>query len=262
MLGFQPPRQLLVALLAVCLLTPSPAFQTPTQPPPPAPAGAETLRYSIEWRLITAGTANIKLEPVANPAGGSQLTLKLESAGLVNKLYRVEDNYLSQYEPGLCATSLLLDAQEGRRKRDTKVTYDRTRNKADYLERDLIKNTTVKQVEIDTPHCVQDIAGALFALRRSRIDIGKSAEFPVSDGKKFAMIKVESQEREEVKVKERIYKTIRYEAFLFNNVMFVRKASLHVWLTDDARKLPVQIRIRMNFPIGTITLTLDKEEHS
>jgi hypothetical protein len=34
-----------------------------------------------------------------------------------------------------------------------------------------------------------------------------------------------------------------------------------IWLTDDARHLPVQIRIRMQLVIGTITLSLDKEQH-
>jgi hypothetical protein len=34
-----------------------------------------------------------------------------------------------------------------------------------------------------------------------------------------------------------------------------------VWLTDDDRRLPVQIRVRMNFPLGTVTLELEKEEH-
>jgi len=34
-----------------------------------------------------------------------------------------------------------------------------------------------------------------------------------------------------------------------------------VWVTDDERHLPVQIRARMGFPIGSITLSLEKEEH-
>jgi hypothetical protein len=35
---------------------------------------------------------------------------------------------------------------------------------------------------------------------------------------------------------------------------------MYLWLTDDARKLPVQLRLRMQFLIGTITLQLEKEE--
>jgi hypothetical protein len=57
------------------------------------------------------------------------LLLRLESAGLVSKLYRVEDVYNVSYDPGLCATSLHLEALEGRRKRDTRVTFDRARTR-------------------------------------------------------------------------------------------------------------------------------------
>jgi hypothetical protein len=253
-MGFKTPRQCLVALLLCALGQPAGVHAQSSLPTPSQPA-SETLEYSIEWRLITAGIAKLNLV-------GSHITLKLESSGLVSKLYRVDDVYQTNYDPGFCVTSLELQSQEGRRKRETHVTYDRNRNKADYLERDLVKNAVVKQDQIDIPHCVYDVAGALHALRGARIDVGKSMELPVSDGKKSAAVRVEAQEREELKIKDKPVKTVRYEVFLFNGVIYPRKARLLLWLTDDARKLPVQIRVRMNFPVGTITLTLDKEEHT
>jgi hypothetical protein len=261
MLGLEIPRQLLLALL-ICCIAPfgSVRGQSYSVSPQVAP-GTESLLYNIEWRLITAGTAKLMLEPARGEHQGSRLTLRLESAGIVSKLYKVDDVYTANYDRGTCAASLTMLAQEGRRKRDTRVTYDHNRNKADYLERDLVKNTIVKQTQTDIPHCVNDVAGALFALRAAQIEVGHSAEVPVSDGRKFAQVRVEAQEREELKIKDKPVKTVRYEAFLFNNVIYARKARLFVWLTDDAAKVPVQIRLRMSFPVGTITLTLDKEEH-
>ena len=82
----------------------------------------------------------------------------------------------------------------------------------------------------------------------------------MSDGKKSAMVRVEAQDREEVTTKAGTFKTIRYESYVFNNVLYKRSARLFVWLTDDARRLPVQIRVRLNFPIGSITLQLEKDE--
>jgi hypothetical protein len=217
-----------------------------------APSGSK-LSYTVEWRLITAGTAQLEHSP-------NQLLLKLASAGLVSKLYRVEDVYTVTYDQGLCATSLHLDAQEGRRRRDTKVTYDRSHNHADYLERDLVKNVTAKQLRIDTPNCVHDVLGALVALRAAPPELGKTIELPVSDGKKFAQVKVDAQEREVLKIKGQQVKTVRYEASIFGGVIYARKGRLFVWLTDDVRRSPIQIQARMSFPIGTVTLTLDKEE--
>jgi hypothetical protein len=45
-----------------------------------------------------------------------------------------------------------------------------------------------------------------------------------------------------------------------NGVVYTRKGRVFVWLTDDGRKLPIQIRLRMQFPISTVTLLLQKEE--
>jgi len=83
---------------------------------------------------------------------------------------------------------------------------------------------------------------------------------PLTDGKKSVMAKVEAQQREEIKTPAGTFKTIRYEAFVFDNVLYRRPAHLYVWLTDDRRKLPVEIRVRMQFAIGTITLQLEKHE--
>jgi hypothetical protein len=63
-----------------------------------------------------------------------------------------------------------------------------------------------------------------------------------------------------VKVPDGTFKTVRYEIYLFNNVLYRRPAHLYVWLTDDIRKLPVQIRVRLQIAIGTITLQLAKHE--
>jgi len=53
---------------------------------------------------------------------------------------------------------------------------------------------------------------------------------------------------------------MRYEVYLFNNVLYKRSAHVNLWISDDRRRLPVQIRVRMTFTIGTINLQLEKHE--
>ena len=267
MLGFVSPRRLLAALVFLALAPFGGRSQdgntAARSTSVAAPGRAETLHYSVEWRLITAGTVKLTVAPSGTPQYPSlHSELNLESTGLVSKLYKVEDKYFGNYDPGFCAISAQLSATEGRRRRETSVTYDRANNRADYLERDLVKNATVHAGQIDIPHCVHDLVGALLALRTMNVEVGKSVEIPVSDGRKSALVRVEAQEREDVRINSQTHKTVRYEAFLFNNVVFARKARLFLWLTDDAKKTPVQIRVRMNFPIGTVTLSLDRIETS
>ena len=221
----------------------------------------ETLSYNIEWRLVTAGKARLEWNAVSAPSRpGWQLNLHVESVGLVSKLFKVEDNYSANFSPGLCVQSSQLSALEGKRQRETKIAFDAERRKASYVEHDLVKNAVAESKETDIPECVHDVIGGAFVLRTLNLEPGQSTEVPVTDGKKSVMAKIEAQQREEIKTPDGTYKTIRYEIFLFDNVLFRRPAHLYVWLSDDRRRLPVQIRVRMQFTIGTITLQLEKHE--
>ena len=218
----------------------------------------ESFTYGVEWRLIRAGITKISVTP---GNGGWQGDIHLESAGMVSKLYKIEDNYISTFDDQFCGKSIFMKALEGKRERETKVTFDHAKKKASYLERDLLKNNTVLAKETDTPACVQEWIGGLYKLRSLKLEPGQSAVIPMSDGKRFANVKVEAQEREEVTTPLGKFKTIRYEIFVFDGALIARKARAFVWLTDDAKKTPVQIRVRMQFLIGTINLQLEKEEH-
>jgi hypothetical protein len=219
----------------------------------------ETLYYNIEWRLISAGKARVEWTPPPQPRAPSQIHFHLESIGLVSKLFKVEDDYSALLNPGFCAQAVQMTTHEGSRQRETKVTFG-PENKAAYLERDLVKNSVLLSQEIDIPPCVHDVLGGLYALRSLNLEPNQTTEIAVSDGKKTAMVKVEGQQREEIKTPEGTFKTIRSEVYLFNNVIYRRPAHLTLWLTDDRRKLPVEIRVRLQFTIGTITLQLEKHE--
>ena len=220
---------------------------------------SEALDYTVEWRLITAGKARLKWNADA-PRPGWRVTLHLESTGLVSKLYKVNDDYAATLTPDLCAQDAHTNAHEGSRQREALVHYDAERRKASYLERDLVKGNVALTKEIDIPACVHDVVGGLYLLRTLSLEPGRSLEVPVSDGKKSVTAKVEAQGREEVKVPAGTYKTVRYEAHLFDDVLYRRPGRLYVWLTDDRRKLPVRVQVHLRFTIGTIAFQLEKEE--
>ncbi len=245
-------------LLLVALSPPLQPFQSPSNavtPAGPLPL-SETLDYSVEWRLITAGKTHIKF--AANPAGFST-SVRMESAGLVSKLFKVEDNYSSDLDRSLCAHASLFKTYEGSRQRETKITFDQERKKASYLERDTARNAVLASREIDTPACVTDIVGALYRMRTLNLDLGQTAKIAISDGKKSAQVRVDFQRRETVKTPAGVFKALRYEAYLFDDVIYRRSGRVFIWLTDDSRRVPAQIQVRLQLAIGTITLQLEKE---
>lgn len=222
----------------------------------PAQLSREAFTYGIEWKLINAGTAKMTYTPL--PRTG-ELKLKLDSSGLVSKFIRVSDEYTSTMGPNMCAQNTFLSTHEGSRNKETRVTYDTRTKKAVYQERDLVKKTTSNQ-SVDIPPCAFDVLGGLWVLRSLNLAPGKSTTIPVSDGKKMAWAKVDGLRREDLKTAAGPKKTLVYEVFVFNNVIYRKSGHLHVWLSDDARHIPLQVQIRLPVPVGSVTFKLEKEE--
>jgi len=220
----------------------------------------EKLDYNVEWRLITAGKAQVDWTETGAAQPGFEVRFHLESVGLVSKLFKVTDEYTALLTPALCARSVLLVSHEGVRQRETRISFDGETRQARYVERNLANNSVLSSRQIEIPPCVHDVIGGLYLLRTLNLEPGQSTQIAVSDGKKFAMVRVEAQARDDVKTAAGAFKTIRYEIYLFNGVLFQRAARLNVWLTEDRRRLPVQVRVRMPITIGTITLELEKVE--
>lgn len=208
-------------------------------------------RYAAEWRLFDAGFGQLEFN------GQNIARVQLESAGLVGRLYHVKDSYMSVLDAALCTSTVSLQAEEGSRRRETLITFDKTGKTIQYKERDLVTNKTVLEKQTATQGCVHDVIGGLMRLRSVNMNLGQTMTMPMSDGKKLASAaRIEAQEKETVVTPAGTFQAVRYQAHLFDGVLFDRKASLFIWLTDDARKLPVQFQVRLRFYIGTITLRL------
>jgi hypothetical protein len=118
----------------------------------------------------------------------------------------------------------------------------------------------LKSTQTETPGCVHDVLGGILALRGQTLEPGQFALIPLTDGRKAAQVRVEAQAREEITTPAGKFQTMRYEVNLMNGVVYTRKGRVFVWLTDDAQRTPVQITLRLAFPIGTVSLQLQKEE--
>ncbi len=215
----------------------------------------EELVYRVEWRLITAGMATLDLKSA--PDHTWQTKLNIQSAGIASRLYRVLDTYEVTTDPKFCLVKSELDAQENKRRVNARMW--REASKLRFEEKDLVGNSTVTK-QLDIPPCTREIAGALASLRLLNLQPGQSTTIPVTDGKKVVSARIESQARESLSFDGKKYQTMRYEAFLFDNVLYRRKGRLFVWLTEDQERIPVQIRLQLGFPIGNVTIQLDKEQ--
>lgn len=243
-------KTLIVAALGGLCFSPAPAQAPVAQALPPK----LSLRYTVEWRLITAGWARLDYD-AQNTA-----RVHLQSQGFVSKLYRVNDNYLAVLDPALCTSTVSMQAEEGSRRRETLITFDKDRKRIRYLEKDLVKNQVMLDKAMVSGGCVNDVIGGLMRLRTLKLEPGQTLTMPLSDGKKLEQVKVECEAKEELKTPAGTFAVTRYQVNVFNGVLYNRKGTMQVWITNDERRWPVQIRARLPFYIGSITLQLEKEE--
>lgn len=249
------------ACVIVALLFSVPASPQEMSPRFPSP---ERLSYRVEWHMITAGEATIELahgKSPAKPAADAdwQISVDLESAGTVARFYHLLDKYHVITDNDFCPSEAELDAEQGKRHRITLLAFDNQARRVKFTERDLVKHS-VETKDTAVAPCTHDILGALAVLRTMTIEPGQWQSVPVTNGKKMVFAKVHAQARETIQVEGKTYRTIRYEAYLFNNALYKRKGRLLFWLTDDKDRLPVQFRFQLGFPVGTISVELEKRE--
>lgn len=216
---------------------------------------AERFEYTADWRFGTAGKVELHYQP-----SGAQLILK--TVGFAHTLYEVDDRYSSEFNDAFCASTSFLHAEEGKKRLETRVLFNRLPGKAELVERDLAKDAVVKTQTIDVPPCVHDVVAGLARLRRMNAAPGQTLQLPISDGRKSVLVKIDAQQKESVQTPAGTFQTQRYEAFLFNGVLYRRKARLFIWISDDDRRVPVQIKIQLPFYLGSVTLQLTKEDKS
>jgi hypothetical protein len=222
-------------------------------------AGPTRLTYNVEWRLIDAGRVTVGWNPKTPTSG--EATLAVETLGMVARLFKVNNDYRVVTGDGYCAQTAVQNIREGARHRTTEVRYDSEGRRAYFVEHDLLKNrAVVAQRETEIPPCVHDVVAGMVAMRANPPKIGSPSALPVSDGRKFAMVRVEAQVKEAVTTPLGKFDATRYEVFLMNDVIYGRKGRVFVWLSNDERRLPVQIRVRLQLLVGTITLQLAKED--
>lgn len=223
------------------------------------PGQAESLVYRAEWRLMRAGTARILYDGVANGAQ-RKAQLSLVTEGLAGKLYRVDNRYETVFDRSFCTLATEMNAQEGRKHRLTKVVFNARPGKGEFVETDLLKNEEVSRREIEVPPCVHDVIAGLGRLRTMPLEPGRTLTLPVSDGKKSVSARIDVQAEERIEVPLGTYSALRCEVFLFNNVLYRRKGRLFVWLTQDERRLPAQIKVDLPFYLGDVILKLESME--
>ncbi len=249
----------------------APAETAPAEEPAPAPPAApatdepaaeirpprpghrfpngETLVYQVDWRIFDAGVATLRTEA----AGREQrIAASATSTGVVSLLYAVRDRFEAFLDPRtFCSRQIAKHTEEGYRRRETSIRFDAARRKS-VLEEKNLKSGALKKVENDTPACVTDVLSGIYYLRSLPLEPGDTYRFPLSDGGQTVEVRALVEDREEIQVPAGAFQTLRV------GPAPTEPGQVWIWYSDDASRLPVQMRARMIW--GTLTFRLERIE--
>jgi hypothetical protein len=217
----------------------------------------ERLSYNVSWKVFDAGIATMTLAErmLFQNEESYRIKATVYSTGIVSALFKVVDVFESFLQTkDLCSRKITKKIQEGRRHRETTVTFDSKTRLARMEDRDLNRpDLPPKLTESSVPPCVQDVISALYAIRTKNLRVGELVRFPINDGGRTYDVTVEIQALEEVRTPAGTFQAFRLEPKVFDG-LFKSKGRLFVWLTADAARVPVQLKAKIN--IGTITAAL------
>lgn len=230
--------------------------------PLPFKAG-EKLRFEVSFsKLIFGGAVGDVQLTVANAehARDARLALKAEvaSKGFFPKLFgiKVRDTYssiVSAQDLGLHESHKSI--AEGSNRREQRSVIDREAGRVTFTERNLAdKNAETKTKEAASPAWIQDMLSATYFVRTQPLNPGDVIKIPISDVGEVYEIEVIVEGREEIKASAGTFKAIRLNVKIFDGRFVRRSGEMLMWLSDDARRLPIRARVKTSGATVTVDL--------
>ncbi len=152
----------------------------------------------------------------------------------------------------------ILDEQ-GKRVRATEATFDRSKGKMTWTLRDPNNPSAEPRHSItDFSGQLQDVLSAIYFIRTQPLQVGKSFEIYIGDGGKVYKIPVTVVEKKRMKTVLGRVDVLRVNPELFGPERLIdgEKGEFSIWVTADARHIPVGGRVKTDY--GTFEIKLKR----
>lgn len=213
----------------------------------------EKLTYDISWsNIIKAGIAVMEVNDEGTRDGRRtyRLVSNTHSVGMVDMVYPVKDTVESEVDADeLYSLSFAVRESHGKKKRLREMSFDQKNNRVKVI----VNNGTPETSAV--PERVQDALSSLYYVR-TRQDF--STENPVIvdvyDSGKAWSVEIHTLGREKITTPAGEFNTIKIKTYPKYEGVFMHKGEIFIWLTDDARRIPVLMKSMIS--IGSVVATL------
>jgi hypothetical protein len=250
-------------VLMICLLASVPMWAQTTKraAAPPAPKkemavpfkAGEVLEFDVGWSsYLTAGTAvvSVKEKKPSYNSVAYYVVAEGQPTPLLSKLYTLyykADTLVDAYS--LLPQRGSLYVKEGKRQRMKTTTFNQTAKTAKYE----VQTATHVVKDLSLPAFTQDALSALYVLRSIPMKPGEKFNMPVTDAGDLYKVQMQVGSVEPVKTGLGTVNGMKIVPVV-TMVKGTPPRGLALWLSDDARRLPLKIEAQL--PVGKFTVTL------
>lgn len=230
----------------------APGAPTTTAAPPAAESRASTvpwnvgekLRYEVRFGAIKVGNAEMDVRGIETIRGRPAYHVVFSVKG-GTFFYKVNDLYESWIDTAtLASLRFIQDVNEGK--------YDRRREFEIFPDRQVYtQDGGAEQKSVDNP---LDDGSFLYFIRTVPLTVGSTVEYNRYFRPDRNPVRIRVLRRETVKVPAGTFETIVIQPIIKTRGIFADKGEAEVWITDDERRMMVQLKSKLSF--GSLNLFL------
>jgi uncharacterized protein DUF3108 len=220
---------------------------SPATPAAAYPFGVgEKLSYSAKLGMLTLGSGTLEVAEMDTVRGveSFRLRFRLEGKTMFYSLDDVLESWIGTSD--LTSRRFVQDFVEN--DKPTRRHYEIFPDSGFYVERG-------KDGKQETPADPLDDAAFFYFVRVTPLEVGRKYTYDRYFRKEKNPVTIEVLKRERMDLPDGSkVQCLVLHPVIDTKGLFSKRSETRIWLTDDARRLPVQIRTK--FPFGTITLRL------
>ncbi len=208
----------------------------------------ESLKYSAEFNLIPVGQAELYVTGIEQINGNDayHVSFSARTRGLADQLFKIRDQidiWMDKKE--FFTHRLKKKIHEGTYKKSVDVIFDYEAS---------VARTETKEVAIDFK--ARDPFSMFYYLRTISLKEKEVMSFSSYEGRKIVHYNLQMTGKEVVRSPAGTFACKVVRPHREGKNLFKNQGDMQIWLSDDEKRLPVKIHIKMKF--GSMTLLLKK----
>jgi Protein of unknown function (DUF3108) len=223
----------------------------------------QILVYEASWEGIPAGEARISMVHSRMHSGWWTGEMWMTSSALVDKLYRMRDYFREDFAYGSWQpVEINIFQHEKQRKDHWLATFDRPHQLVTAIKTNKAGRTSVRRFSGGYPW--GPFSGAMLALSQP-LTPGRSYTFDIFSGGNRYVFTFTVKGREQITTGLGVFQALRIEpavVWLSDSSFRSQAHATTVWVTDDARHLPLRVEsaVFIGSVVANLTQVIDKHK--